>query len=275
MNIVVFGASGFLGTRLCLHLKARHSVSMPSHEDVDITSSESVKELLGNIRPDIVINCAAISSTAYAQQHPYISYSVNVTGNVNIAMACKRVGAKLIYMSSDQVYGGVKTKGLLAEDEPLMPTGIYGQHKLEAEQAICNILPTAVGLRLTWMYDSPDSPLRLNQNILINMRNAGKENTPVRACSNEFRGLTNVWDVVRNIEKTFTLPGGVYNFGAENVLNSFETYRLIASQTGLDTALIIEDNTWERNLSMSVAKVRNHGIDFPPTVPLRITSQEE
>lgn len=266
MRILVTGGNGFLGVRLCQHLSPRHEVEAPSHQELEITDAAATLSYINQTKPQAVIHCAAISSTGYAQQHPDESLAINVGGTVNLARACAQTGAKFVYMSSDQVYGGTSQTGPLTEDIPLAPNGIYGQHKLEAECQVQQLLPDAIGLRLTWMYDSPDSPLRLNQNILVNLQTARLNSTPVKACTRELRGLTDVWQVVRNIEKALALPGGIYNFGSENRLNTYETYLRFAAKTNTPAALIIADDTWQRNLSMSINKLRKFGIDFPDTI---------
>jgi len=266
MKILISGASGFLGVRLCQYLSARHEIVAPSHKDLDIVSREQVCQVIERERPEAVIHCAAISSTGYAQQHPDESYATNVVGTVNIAQACAAIRAKMIYMSSDQIYGGVTLQGPLSENTPVAPNGVYGQHKLEAEKLVQEVLPEAVGLRLTWMYDDPNSPLRLNQNILVNLQNARLSNTPIKACVNELRGITDVWHVVHNIEPALSLPGGIYNFGSENHLNTYETLLRFAERTNTPKELIVADDTWQRNLSMSISRLRSCGIDFPDTV---------
>ena len=266
MKILLTGASGFLGARIHQYLATRHEIIAPSHKDFDICSEENASAFILCHRPEAVIHCAAISSTGYAQQHPDESYMVNVVGTLNIAKACAQIEAKMLYMSSDQVYGGVTLMEPLKEDTPLAPNGIYGQHKLQAEQEVQKILPQAVGLRLTWMYDDPSSPLKLNQNILVNLQQARLNNTPIKACTRELRGLTDVWQVVRNIEPALQLPGGIYNFGSENRLNTYETYLAFADKTNTPKQLIIADDSWQRNLSMSIQRLRTHGIDFPDTI---------
>ena len=78
----------------------------------------------------MVIHCAALSNTWYCEQHREESHKVNVQGTVRIAKACKLTGAKLVFMSSDQVYNATPLPGLLKEEEVLQPVNIYGQHKL-------------------------------------------------------------------------------------------------------------------------------------------------
>ncbi|EJW91746.1 dTDP-4-dehydrorhamnose reductase, partial [gut metagenome] len=137
------------------------------------------------------------------------------------------------------VYNGTPLSGALSEDVVLQPVNIYGRHKLEAEQRTQWNLPDSVGLRLTWMYDLPDSNLKLNSNLLVNLQKAVQEGTTIQAATHEFRGVTYVWEVVKNLEKVFSLAGGIYNFGSGNSLNSYELYLQAAGLMGLK-----EPSTW-------------------------------
>lgn len=221
-TILITGASGFLGSRLAYLLRDRYHLLLPTHNELNISREEAVRAYLEEHRPAAVVHCAALSNTWYCEQHPEESHRVNVQGTVRIAKACKLTGAKLVFMSSDQVYNGTPALGPLPEDAELQPVNVYGNHKLEAEQRALRNLPDAVGLRLTWMYDLPASSMRLNSNILVNLHKANAEGTVIKAATHEYRGVTYVWDVVRNIERALALPGGIYNFGSGNSRNSYE-----------------------------------------------------
>ena len=271
-KVLITGAQGFLGVRLTSYLCDRYEVLACSHSDLDITDRAAVLAFFHDHRPDFVVHCAAISDTGYSQQHPETSLQVNVIGTENIAMACAVHAARLVYMSSDQVYNGTDQLGGLPETAPLQPKSVYGQHKLEAEQRVAAVLPSAVGLRLTWMYDRLDSPYKLNRNILFNLQQAFDARQHLSVASREYRGITWVWEVVRRIESCFHLPGGVYNFGAENVRNSYDTFVAVARLMQLDApeTWIDEDAArfpeHPRNLSIDIQQLRLHHLDFPSTV---------
>ena len=149
--------------------------------------------------------------------------------------------------------------GLLSEDTALSPENHYGRHKILAERRAMEICPDSVALRTTWMYDSERPGMKTHRNFVINFQEARENGTPLRFATREFRGITWIEDVVRNIPHTFDLPGGVYNFGAENHLNSYETACEYARIQGIDPyAIAIPDPErfpdHIRNLSMSIQK---------------------
>lgn len=271
-KILITGSSGFLGSRLAFFLQDRYELLLPTHGELNVSREEAVRKYMEEMRPDIVLHCAALSNTWYCEQHPEESHRVNVQGTMKLAKACKQTGAKLIFMSSDQVYNGTPLPGLLKEEDPLHPVNVYGCHKLEAEQRVLWNNPEAVGLRLTWMYDLPDSPMKLNSNLLVNLQKACRENATIKAAIHEYRGVTNVWEVVRNIEKALFLPGSIYNFGSPNHLNSYELHLQAASLMKLNdpSAWIHADEErfshQERNLTMDCSLIEKHGIHFPSTI---------
>lgn len=271
-KILITGGSGFLGSRLAYYFKDKYELLLPSHSELNVSREEAVREYMEEHRPDVVIHCAALSNTWYCEQHEEESHRVNVQGTVRIAKACKLIGTKLIFMSSDQVYNGTPKLGPLTEWEMLQPVNIYGKHKLEAEQRAQRNYPDSVGLRLTWMYDLPESSLKLNSNILVNLKKASNEGTTIKAATHEYRGVTNVWEVVMNMEKTFSLPGGIYNYGSSNTLNSFILHNEAAKLMGIKDAssLILPDeerfSDQTRNLTMDCSMIEGYGIHFNDSV---------
>lgn len=265
---MITGSTGFLGSRLADYYKDQYELLLPTHEALNVSREEAVKAYIEEHQPDFVIHCAALSNTWYCQQHPEESHRVNVQGTVKLAKACKSTGAKLIFMSSDQVYNGTPLLGPLKEHEVLQPVNVYGQHKLEAEQRALRNYPNAVGLRLTWMYDVPNSSMKLNSNIMVNLQKAYNEGTTLKAATHEFRGVTNVWEVVKFMQQALNLPGGIYNFGSGNTLNSYLLHLEFAKKMGLENPekwiLPDEERFCEqpRNLVMDCSLVEGFGIRF-------------
>jgi dTDP-4-dehydrorhamnose reductase len=184
---------------------------------------------------------------------------VNVISVENIAKAAARHDIKLVWFSSDQVYNGCCESGPLSEDITLSPENHYGRHKLLAEQRALEICPESVALRATWMYDSERPGMKTHRNFVLNFHEAKENGTPLRFATREFRGITWIEDVVRNIPHTFDLPGGVYNFGAENHLNTYETAVEYARIQSLDPDAVVIPDTERfpdhiRNLSISMQK---------------------
>ena len=111
-------------------------------------TQEDLCRFAAQVQPDVVLHLAALSDTGYCQQHPEDSRRANVDVPLWMARAAAETGAKLVAFSSDQVYSGAAQEGPLPETLSLSPSNIYGQHKLEAEQRVLEVLPDAVFLRV-------------------------------------------------------------------------------------------------------------------------------
>lgn len=233
-RILITGASGFVGSRVTEYLRDKYTLLTPSHGELDITSAEAVERFIQTNRPDVILHLAAISNTGYCEEHPDESMLVNVTSVGNIAKSAARHSVKLVFFSSDQIYNGNLEPGLLSENIPTAPENHYGRHKKLAEELALSICPDCVALRATWMYDMERPGMNTHGNFVINLQKAIETNTPVRLAIREYRGITWVDEVVRNIPFAFELPGGVYNFGAENLMNTYET--------GMEYARMLTDN---------------------------------
>ena len=258
-KILITGASGFVGSRVTEYLQGKYELLTPSHAEMDITSEEETERYISETKPDAILHLAAISNTGYCEEHPDESYLVNVTSVENVARSAARHNAKLVFFSSDQIYNGNLEMGLLAEEVPTAPENHYGRHKKLAEERALDICPDCVALRATWMYDIERPGMKTHGNFVINMQKAADNGTPLRLATREYRGITWIDEVVRNIPYTFDLPGGVYNFGAENLMNTYET--------GMEYARLLTDNPEEiiiadaerfpehiRNISISMKK---------------------
>ena len=264
-KILITGASGFVGSRAANALKDAYELITPSHRELDLISAEDIERFIEDTLPDAILHLAAISNTGYCEEHPEESYLANVVSVENLARAARKRNIKFVWFSSDQVYNGNHESGLLSEDIPVSPENHYGRHKLLAEQRSLEICPDSVALRATWMYDAEQPGMKTHRNFVINFQDAIKNGTPLRFATREFRGITWIEDIVRNIPYTFDLPGGVYNFGAENTLNTYETAigyaRLLSSSKhiGLIPEQIVIADTERfsehiRNISISMQK---------------------
>lgn len=260
-KLLITGASGFVGSRVVERWRNDYIILAPSHTELDITDTISVERYLLEQAPQVVVHLAALSNTWYCEQHPDESYRVNVEGVCNLATAAARNGVKLILFSSDQVYNGNLESGALDEDVAVAPENVYGRHKLEAEQRALELCPSAVALRATWMYDSERAGMPVHQNFVLNIANAIKERKPLVLPVREYRGITWVRDVVEYLPATFTLPGGVYNYGAGNTMNTYETACCYCEMlVGLRSGPLLQPDyerypQHERNLAMSTEKI--------------------
>ena len=154
-KILVSGAGGFVGARVMQQWREKAELLAFPRGFLAAATQEDLCRFAAQVQPDVVLHLAALSDTGYCQQHPEESRRANVDVPLWMARAAAETGAKLVAFSSDQVYSGTAQEGPLPETLSLSPSNIYGQHKLETEQRVLEVLPDAVFLRVPWMYDLP------------------------------------------------------------------------------------------------------------------------
>lgn len=273
-RILITGSNGFLGSRLYEYFKGQEGYEAlgVTHRELEISDSLAVSAFITAIRPDFVLHCAGVSNTKTCEEEPERSGQINVRGTANIARACRQSGAKMVFMSSDQIYNAACSMAQNREDQAQKPCSVYGRDKKRAEEAMFTCLSDGVALRLTWMYDYPVRERTGGAGLLGNILSALEENRIVRLPVHEYRGITYVWDGIRRIEAALALPGGIYNFGSENDRNTFDTAALFleAMGRGEDVSHIIRPDpqrfaSCPRNLTIDITRIRSHGIDFVST----------
>ena len=274
-KVLITGASGFVGSRLAKAMEDGYELLTPTHGEFDITSLDGVRRYVQRHRPQCIVHLAAISNTGYCEEHPDVSYKVNVLGVENLARVAAECGCKLVFFSSDQVYNGNLEMGLLTEELPVAPENHYGRHKLLAEERALQLCPDCVALRATWMYDTRREGMYTHNNFVTNIKEALRQGTSLRFATREYRGITWVDEVVRGMPHAMRLPGGVYNFGAENRLNTYETalaYLDILKCNAPEKVAIADEERFAahvRNISISMTKAveaSNGAIQFADTV---------
>lgn len=269
-RLLITGTSGFLGGRIAEYFKDIYEIYAPTHTQMDITAEKSVSAVWEEYRPDAVIHCAGISQPAVFERERERSWKINVDGSVNIAKASDKIHAKCVICSSDQVYFGRRTGGPHREDESLSPVTLYGQSKLCAEQECLKVNPDCVMLRLSWMYDTCTRNGNEHGDFFRNLLRQLTQGEELRYPVYDRRGITDVNEVIRNLEKTFEIPGGIYNFGSANDMDTFHTTCRVFQNVGLEADRIVRneeayrDNP--RDMCMCMDKAASFGICFPTTV---------
>lgn len=274
-RLLITGAGGFLGSRLLEYFNTREEYETLgiTHRELEVSDSLAVTAFIRAIRPDYVLHCAGISDTGECEREPERSEQINVRGTANMAKACRESGSKMIFMSSDQVYNASCTMEPNREERVIRPRTVYGRDKKRAEEAMFTSLNDGVALRLTWMYDYPSREREGGIGLMGPLFSALRDRIRLKLPVHDYRGITYVWDAIRNMETAMKLPGGVYNFGSENCFSTFDTaVRFLKAITGDDTsASLVEQDTERfascpRNLTIDTEKIKSQGILFADTM---------
>jgi len=237
---------------------------------MDITDPASVRRYMEALRPEYVLHCAAVSDVGQCQRQPERSWEINVLGSLHVVEAAGALGAKCLLCSSDQVYFGSPLQSPHGETEPLSPANVYGRQKLEMEQRCLDADPRCVPLRLSWMYDLRKAEPGEKDTFFTQLTADLAAGGPLVFRVYDRRGITDVNRVVENMEKAFSLPGGVYNFGSPNALSTPDMVKAALQAAGMEwQGEIREDReafaVSPRNLTMDTRKLEKAGIFFPDT----------
>lgn len=152
MKIVVTGANGQLGYDVCKVLSTRNiEYKGVDIADFDITDKMAVQQYMETYRPNAVIHCSAWTAVDKAEDEPQKVEMVNVQGTRNIAEACKAIGAKMLYISTDYVFPGIGEHFYEPQD-PTGPLSVYGKTKLDGELAVRELLEHFFIVRISWVF---------------------------------------------------------------------------------------------------------------------------
>ncbi|MDD2902074.1 MAG: dTDP-4-dehydrorhamnose reductase [Syntrophales bacterium] len=172
MKILITGAAGQLGRALVEELGRRdQEVVATDLPELDISDREEVARLLSAERPAVVINAAAATRVDDLEADPDLALKVNALGPRNLAVACRRLGAKLVQVSTDYVFDGTKA-GPYVEWDETGPRSVYGLSKLLGEAFVREQCPDHFIVRTAWLYGLP-GPNFIN--AILARAKAGKE----------------------------------------------------------------------------------------------------
>lgn len=150
--VLVTGANGQLGFDVVKELNKRNIKCLGIDiEDLDITNEIDVNEYMTNLKPECVIHCAAYTAVDRAEDEEKICTKVNVYGTENIAKACKKIDAKMIYISTDYVFDGQGDKAFEV-DGNIQPLSVYGKTKYQGELKVKELLDKYFIVRISWVF---------------------------------------------------------------------------------------------------------------------------
>ena len=193
MKIFVTGVCGQLGHDVMLEAKKRGyevvgsdihatyagaetAVSKMPYVSLDITDSSAVKNIIGQISPDVVVHCAAWTAVDAAEDEGNKEkvFAINVKGTENIAKAVKELDCKMVYISTDYVFNGKGEEPWTADCKDYAPLSVYGTSKLQGEQAVSENLNKFFIVRTAWVFGINGS------NFIRTMLNLGKKYDTLR-----------------------------------------------------------------------------------------------
>lgn len=212
------------------------AVTRTPYRAMDITDKASVERTLEEIHPDVVIHCAAWTAVDLAEDPDKREKvrAINAGGTRNIAEVCKRIDAKMVYISTDYVFDGKGTAPWEPDCKAYKPLNVYGETKLEGELAVSGILEKYFIVRIAWVFG-------LNgKNFIRTMLNVAKTHDTVRVVNDQIGTPTYTFDLSRLlVDMVETEKYGYYHATNEGgFISWYDFTREIYRQAGLPTRVI-------------------------------------
>lgn len=152
-KVLITGSNGMLGSSLLEQLKKKYSIKGITIEDADITDFDAVVKVIRKIKPDIVIHTAGYTKVDDCEGNSLLAYKINAIGTRNVAVACQKIAASMVYISTDYVFDGIKDS-TYTEFDATSPISLYGKSKLAGEIFVQQILSRFYIIRTSWLYGS-------------------------------------------------------------------------------------------------------------------------
>lgn len=248
MKLLVTGSCGQLGSDLLYALNRRGleaistdilpqpKFSANDYVQLDITDPAAVDKALTQLHPDAVIHCAAWTAVDAAEEPENREkvFSINAAGTRNLAAACKQIGAKMLYISTDYVFDGQGTEPWQPDCKTYAPLNVYGQSKLEGELAVRELLERYFIVRIAWVFG------KNGKNFVKTMLRVGRSHGSVRVVNDQIGTPTYTPDLAELlVDMIQTDKYGVYHATNEGGFISWYEFTCeIYRQAGLHTPVL-------------------------------------
>lgn len=174
-------------------IQDKSAVTLMPYVQLDITDKNAVEKVITKEKPDVVIHCAAWTAVDAAEDEenqPKVR-AINVDGTQYIADVCKKLDAKMVYISTDYVFNGQGTEPWTPDCKDYAPLNVYGQSKLDGELAVVNTLEKYFIVRIAWVFG------KNGKNFIKTMINVGKTHDEVRVVNDQIGTPTYTFDLAR------------------------------------------------------------------------------
>ncbi|MBN1267934.1 MAG: dTDP-4-dehydrorhamnose reductase [Anaerolineales bacterium] len=226
MRVLLFGSGGQLGSAWRALFPEHWDTVSLDYPDVDLADPDSIKSVISNTRPQLIINAAAYTAVDRAEQEPELAERINTRAPGVIGSCAEGIHAAVLHYSTDYVFNGRKGHPYAETDTP-DPLNVYGRTKLEGENRLAETSEAAITLRTSWVYTPggssfPDKVLQWahRQEIL-------------QIVEDQISGPTSAWDLARSslriLEQAeggpyefFHTHKGIYHLAGEPVVSRYE-----------------------------------------------------
>lgn len=242
MNILITGCNGQLGNEIQL-LQAQYAQHTWLNTDVnelDITDKAAIERFVEANEIDGIVNCAAYTAVDKAESDPQLARKLNADAPAFLSEAVAKRGGWMVQVSTDYVFNGTKHTPYVETDEPC-PNSVYGQTKLEGEQAVSELCPNAMIIRTAWLYSE------FGNNFVKTMIRLGREREQLGVIFDQVGTPTYAHDLATAIMTAIDkgIKPGVYHFSNEGVTSWYDFTKSIHRLSGINTCQVSPLHTTE------------------------------
>jgi dTDP-4-dehydrorhamnose reductase len=233
VKLLVAGAAGMLGRDVMLAAgNAGHDVVGFGRAELDVTDPAGLEKKLDLERPDVVINCAAWTDVDGAEEDEQGAFAVNGTGAGNIAAAAAKVGASIVYVSSDYVFDGAKGAPYVESDQ-VAPLSAYGRTKLAGEEATVAANKRHFVVRSSWLFGIGGG------NFVETMLRLASSQNEVLVVRDQVGSPTYTWHLAYGIVRLIEgIEFGIHHMAAAGQCSWYEFAREIFEQAKVDCKVL-------------------------------------
>lgn len=262
MKVLVTGVNGQLGYDVVKELEKRgHQPIGVDRNVMDLTSTEQIKECIGNVNPEAIIHCAAYTAVDKAEDEEDLCRRVNAIATKDISEYAKKLDIPMIYISTDYVFDGTKDGEYTEEDTP-NPINVYGKSKYEGELYVQELLEKYYIVRISWVFGENGN------NFIDTMLRLSKERDSLNVINDQVGSPTYTKDLSSLlVDMIETNKYGIYHVTNEGDCTWYEFAKEIFKISDIDI-LVNKINTSQyptkairpRNSKMSKQKIVSNGF---------------
>lgn len=239
MKVLVTGANGQLGTDLCKVLRDFELIPL-TDKDIEISDMSSVKQAFSKYKPGIIINTAAYVRVDDCEDEKDKAFSVNALGARNVAVVAQELGARLVHLSTDYVFGGEtepRTTPYTEFDTPV-PLSIYGKSKLAGENLVRHFCLRHFIVRTSGLFGVAGS-MGKGGNFIETMLRLSKERPELRVVDDQVFSPTYTMDLARKIvQLMITDYYGIFHITNRGACSWYQFTTEILKLAGLKTPVV-------------------------------------
>lgn len=247
-QILLTGVNGQVGHELILSLAPLGKVHALDRNQLDLTNADSIRRVIRDIKPDLIVNPAAYTAVDKAESEPELAYLINAIAPGVMAEEAASLGIPMVHYSTDYVYDGNKSEPYL-ESDPTNPLSVYGKSKLAGEEAIRASGASHLILRTSWVYGAR------GKNFMKTILRLASEREQLRIVADQFGAPTTShaiaeatarvlarWELGISGTYHFTCAGYTSWYGFAQAI--IDEYIVLSMQNGWPELRVASDNIY-------------------------------